>query len=101
MRACVRYLPTVIARLLTFGAVLAGLMLSAQSSPAQGLVSKDLYRFRAVGHVALSPDNHRIAYTVTMYDRPGRPYSQIWIMDLSTAAPVRLPPDSVLWWISY
>jgi len=111
MRAGVRYFPAVIARLLTFGAVLAGLMLSAPWSSAQGLVSKDLYRFRAVGHVAFSPDNHRVAYTVTMYDRPGRPYSQTWIMDLSTATPVRLGGEkeassNPLWspdgkWLSY
>jgi dipeptidyl aminopeptidase/acylaminoacyl peptidase len=51
---------------------------------AQGLVSNDLSRFRSIGAVALSPDGHRIAYTITMRDRPGRPYSQLWIMDLAT-----------------
>ena len=111
MRAGTRFFPSVIARLLMFGAVLAGLTLSAPWSQAQGLVSSDLYRFRAVGQVALSPDNHRIAYTVTMYDRPGRPYSQIWIMDLSTAASTRLGGEkeassNPLWspdgkWLSY
>jgi dipeptidyl aminopeptidase/acylaminoacyl peptidase len=85
-----RISPAVIARLLIFGAALAGLTLSAPRSQAQGLVSSDLYRFRAVGQVALAPDNHRVAYAVTMNDRPGRPYSQTWIMDLSTAVPVRL-----------
>jgi dipeptidyl aminopeptidase/acylaminoacyl peptidase len=94
-----------------FGAVLLSLVLAAPSSQAQGLVSKDLYRFRAVGQTALSPDNHRIAYTVSMFDRPGRPYSQIWIMDLSTATSVRLGGEkdassNPLWspdgkWLSY
>jgi len=57
---------------------------------AQGLVSSDLYRFRAVGAVEISPDSHRIAYTVTMHDRPGRPYSQVWIMDLSSGQSSRV-----------
>ena len=90
MRTGTRFSPSFIVRLLMFGAVLSGLILSAPWSRAQGLVSSDLYRFRAVGQVALSPDNHRVAYTVTMHDRPGRPYSQTWIMDLSTAASVRM-----------
>ena len=89
MRAWLRAFPTMIA-MLRLGVVLVGLALCAPWSQAQGLVSRDLYRFRAVGQVALSPDNHRVAYTVTMYDRPGRPYSQTWIMDLATTASVRL-----------
>jgi len=59
-------------------------------SLAQGLQSSDLFRFRSVGQVELSPDGHRVAYTVAMFDRPGRPYSQIWIMDLATQKSVRL-----------
>ncbi|HET9994538.1 MAG TPA: S9 family peptidase [Candidatus Acidoferrum sp.] len=51
---------------------------------AQGLVSSDLSRLRAIGSVELSPDGHRIAYTVILRDRPGRPYSQLWIMDVAT-----------------
>ncbi len=111
MHACVRNSPTVMARLPIFGAVLASLMLSALWSHGQGLVSSDLYRFRAVGQVALSPDDHRVAYSVTVHGRPGRPYSQIWIMDLSTAASVRLGGEkeassTPLWspdgkWLSY
>ena len=90
MRADTRFFDSFGARLLLFGVVFPSLLLSVPWSRAQGLVSSDLYRFRAVGQVALSPDNHRVAYTVTMYDRPGRPYSQTWIMDLSTAAAIRL-----------
>ncbi len=111
MRVRVRYFPAVMARLLIYGVVLAGLLLSAPRGQAQGLVSSDLYRFRSVGQVALSPDNHRVAYTVTMFDRPGRPYSQTWIMDLSTATSGRLGGEkeassNPLWspdgkWLSY
>ena len=57
---------------------------------AQGLQSSDLYRFRAVGAVALSPDGHLVAYSVTMFDRPGRPYSQVWIIDTASRKSVRL-----------
>ncbi|MCU1240899.1 MAG: peptidase prolyl oligopeptidase active site region [Candidatus Acidoferrum typicum] len=54
------------------------------SAKAQSLASSDLSRFRFVGGVQLSPDGHRAAYTVIMYDRPGRPYPLLSIMDLST-----------------
>ena len=111
MYAGTRFSPTAIARMLMLGALLAGLGLSSPRCEAQGLVSSDLYRFRAVGQVALSPDGHRIAYTVTMYDRPGRPYSQVWMMDLSTAASTRLGGEkeassNPIWspdgkWLSY
>src|SRR5207302_5727252 len=73
-------------------AVVLHAVLCAATAPAQsaGFTSNDLYRFRSVGEVALSPDGHRIAYTVTMFDRPGRPYSQLWIMDLATQHSVRV-----------
>jgi len=53
-------------------------------SSAQGLTSADLSRLRSVGSVALSPDGHRVAYSVGMRDRPGRPYGQLWVLDLGT-----------------
>ena len=62
---------------------------SAAVNP-QGLVSSDLSRLRSVGGVAASPDGKRVAYTVVMRDRPGRPYDQLWIMDLSTQKSVRV-----------
>ena len=40
---------------------------------AQVLTSSDLSRLRSIGSVALSPDAHSIAYTITMRDHPGRP----------------------------
>jgi dipeptidyl aminopeptidase/acylaminoacyl peptidase len=48
---------------------------------AEGLKSNDLYRFRAVTEVRFSPDGQQIAYTVMAYDRPGRPYTQLWMMN--------------------
>jgi dipeptidyl aminopeptidase/acylaminoacyl peptidase len=63
---------------------------------AQGLQSSDLYRFRSVGEVEFSPDARSVAYSVTMYDRPGRPYSQIWIMDLASGKSHRLGDEKAV-----
>src|SRR5438874_2052529 len=60
------------------------------SAAAQGLASGDLSRLRSVGSVELSSDGRRIAYSVVMRDRPGRPYGQLWIMDLATQKSVRV-----------
>src|SRR5712664_4717825 len=62
----------------------------ASGSSAQGLSSADLTRFRSIGSVALSPDGHRVAYTVVMRDRPGRPSGQLWLMDLATQKSSRI-----------
>src|SRR5690242_4637480 len=63
---------------------LLSVAVTAPLGRAQALTSSDLSRFRFVGDVHLSPDAHRAAYTVIMYDRPGRPYPLLSIMDLST-----------------
>jgi dipeptidyl aminopeptidase/acylaminoacyl peptidase len=63
---------------------LATIFALAPLSRAQGFTSSDLTRFRFVGDAVLSPDSHRIAYTVILYDRPGRPSPQLSIMDLAT-----------------
>jgi dipeptidyl aminopeptidase/acylaminoacyl peptidase len=68
----------------------AALFVLAPSGSTQGLASGDLSRLRSVGSVELSPDSRRIAYTVTMRDRPGRPYGQLWIMDIATQKSVRV-----------
>ena len=80
------------ATLLRLTVVAAGwaIFIGALPCRAQGLVSRDLYRFRAVGAVEISADQHRIAYTVQMHDRPGRPYSQVWIMDVSSGQSTRV-----------
>lgn len=58
-----------------------------------GLSSADLYQLRSVGDVQVSPDGTRVAYSVQMSDRPGRPYSQVWILDLASGKSVRLGSD--------
>ncbi len=85
-------------------------LLSQRPPALKALASSDLSRLRSVGSVALSPDGHYIAYTITMRDRPGRPYDQLWVMDLSTEKSVRLggdkPAGGPLWsgdskWIAF
>jgi dipeptidyl aminopeptidase/acylaminoacyl peptidase len=70
-------------------------LLAATVMPAcaQFLTSSDLSRLRSVGSLALSPDNHYIAYTITMRNRPGRPYGELWVINLSTEKSVRLGGD--------
>ncbi|HVH60148.1 MAG TPA: hypothetical protein VM709_07430, partial [Candidatus Sulfotelmatobacter sp.] len=61
-----------------------GLVTTLQPARTQGLVSGDLSKMRSVGGVALSPDGRHLAYSVVMRDEPGRPYAQLWMMDLTT-----------------
>src|SRR5438477_9247192 len=70
--------------------VVIGSLEFAVAANPQGLVSSDLSRLRSVGGVAASPDGKRVAYTVVMRDRPGRPYGQLWILDLSTQKSLRV-----------
>ena len=62
---------------------------SAALGQAPGLVSSDLYKLRAVGKVELSPDGTRLAYTVSRNDGPGRPFDQIWVMNLADGGTAR------------
>src|SRR5215471_7441252 len=75
------------------GAGLVALLALSPLGNAQGLTSSDLSRLRSVGGVALSPDGHHLAYSVAMRDEPGRPYGQLWIMDLTTQKSIRLGGD--------
>jgi dipeptidyl aminopeptidase/acylaminoacyl peptidase len=86
---CVRSRSTLVRASIGFFCFL-GLLTSAAFSNAQGLRSSDLSRLRSVGTVELSPDAQKIAYTITMRDRPGRPYSQLWIMEAATQKSVRI-----------
>ena len=59
----------------------------------------------------MSPDGTHIAYAVMNYDRPGRPYPELWIMDAATGASTRLttgeaPSSDAVWspdgqWVAY
>lgn len=59
-----------------------------------GFQSADLMKLKSVGDVQLSRDGRRIAYSVSLNDRPGRPYSQVWIMDRQTRETRRLGSDT-------
>src|SRR5215475_5634321 len=72
------------------GAAIAIGSLGFAPATPQGLLSSDLSRLRSVGGVAVSPDGKRVAYAVVMRDRPGRPYGQLWIMDLSNQKSARI-----------
>ncbi len=76
-------------------ALLLGAAAGVRDAVAQQsrIESSDLYRLRSVGDVQLSPDGSRIAYTVENRDRPGRPYSQIWILNLETGQSTRVGSD--------
>jgi dipeptidyl aminopeptidase/acylaminoacyl peptidase len=49
---------------------------------------------RAVVQVEYSPDAKFIAYTVLRHDHPGRPWPQLWVMDLATAKSTRVGGES-------
>src|SRR5579872_6104408 len=67
----------------------AGVAVQAQQDRLQ---SSDLYRFHDVAQAAISPDGAKIAYTVLNYDKPGRPYPQLWIVDTNEGNPCVLAP---------
>ncbi len=84
--------------------------LLAAVANAQGLASSDLSRLRSVGSVVLSHHGRSIAYTIVMRDRPGRPYDQLWVMDVTSGKSIRLggekPASNPLWsaddkWIAF
>src|SRR5208283_716744 len=81
------------ARMIATVFCLPALLALAPMGRGQGLTSGDLSRFRSAGGALLSPDSHRVAYTVTRYDRPGRPYPQLWIMDLAAQKSIRVAGD--------
>ena len=77
--------------------VVAALAMLPPGALAQGLQSADLSRFRSVGQVALSSDGQRIAYTVAVRTRPGRPYQEMWLLEVGSTAsrqPHRLGDDN-------
>lgn len=63
---------------------------AAQSS---GLQPADIYRLRSVGDVRISPDGRTVVYAVTNSDRPERPYSQVWLLDVAAGTSRRLGED--------
>jgi dipeptidyl aminopeptidase/acylaminoacyl peptidase len=83
----------------------------AQAANGAGLVPADYQRMRSVAQAAISPDARFVAYTVSRYDRPGRPWPQLWVLDAASGKSTRIggeqdvagapvwSPDSQ--WIAY
>jgi dipeptidyl aminopeptidase/acylaminoacyl peptidase len=78
------------ALILTLGASVPAI---AQQAQKPGLQATDIYRLRSVGDVHVSADGQTIVYSVTNNDRPGRPYSQVWRMDVASGQSRRLVGD--------
>jgi dipeptidyl aminopeptidase/acylaminoacyl peptidase len=76
-----------------------------------GIQSSDLFKMRSIGDVQVSPDGTRAAYVVQNNDQPGRPYSQIWVVNLADGQSSRFggerePSSGPEWspdgqWIAY
>src|SRR5260221_5416956 len=67
--------------------VFCSLSLAAQIQSSDGL------KLRSVVDVQFSPDSSRLAYTVENNDAPGRPWRQLWIMNVADGKSVRLGGD--------
>jgi Tol biopolymer transport system component len=52
--------------------------------------SADLYKLKSVGEVDLAPDATYVAYTIQNNEAPGRPTSQIWIMEIASGRTARV-----------
>jgi dipeptidyl aminopeptidase/acylaminoacyl peptidase len=88
---------TMMARVLAKSFVLLGLLgglfsgaADAQATNGAGLVPADYQRLRSVAQAAISPDGKFVAYTVLRYDRPGRPWPQLWVLDVATGKSTRI-----------
>src|SRR5262245_29999617 len=68
----------------------ASLATTAPGADSPAFVSGDHYRLQSVGDVQLSPDGTRVAYTVQLADRAGRPYTQLWMADVATGRLARI-----------
>ncbi|HEX7792812.1 MAG TPA: S9 family peptidase [Vicinamibacterales bacterium] len=60
------------------------------TSAQQRIQSADYVKLQSVGDVSFSPDGTRLAYTVQHNDAPGRPYSQLWILDAASGRSMRV-----------
>jgi dipeptidyl aminopeptidase/acylaminoacyl peptidase len=61
-----------------------------QAASGTGLAPADYQRMRSVGGAAISPDGKFVAYTVVRYDRPSRPWPQLWVLDVASGKTTRI-----------
>jgi dipeptidyl aminopeptidase/acylaminoacyl peptidase len=66
----------------------------AVSAQGNGLVASDYQKLRSVGQAEISPDGKLIAYTIVRYDRPGRPWGQLWVMDVASKKSIRIGAEN-------
>jgi dipeptidyl aminopeptidase/acylaminoacyl peptidase len=70
------------------------LAFASQAFAKSGLTSGDLRQLRNVDDVQISPSGKLIAYTVVNRDRPGRPFGQVWVLDVASGNSKRLGSES-------
>src|SRR3546814_9667077 len=75
-----------------FALVVLGAGLAPVSAQSAGLSSADLHRLKAITGVEVSPDGAHVAYSVQHADGPGRPSTEVRIMDVATGQSI--PPGS-------
>jgi hypothetical protein len=77
-----------------FAAVFLAAVPHSFAQSANGLQPDDYQRLRSAGQAELSPDAQLLAYSITRYDRPGRPWGQLWVMDLASGKSTRLGAEN-------
>ena len=77
--------------------VIFTLLIPTSAVAQPGLDIEDINQLRSVGDVQFSPDGTRVAYSVTRRDRPGRPYSETWILTLATGESMKLEGSGARW----
>lgn len=82
--------PHIFNRFLSYLVFFMTLVSGGRVLSARGLESKDLPRLRSVGEVQFSPDGRYIAYTVENNNAHGRPYSQLWILNMADGKTTKL-----------
>src|SRR5690242_18428489 len=55
-----------------------------------GLKPSDLAQLQSVGEAQVAPDGSHIVYSVVHDDRPGVPYSEAWVLDVTSGKTSRL-----------
>src|ERR1700742_650922 len=69
---------------------ISGGSVRGQAANGAGLVPADYQRMRSVGQATISPDGKFVAYTVVRYDRPGRPWGQLHVLDVASGKTTRI-----------
>lgn len=74
--------------------LIAAALAVPQAAQKPGLQTSDLAGLRSVGDVSISPDGRSVVYAVVNSDQPGRPYPQVWLLDVASGRSRRLGGDT-------